>query len=160
MGRVAEFRAGVRKELPITLGVVPFGTIYGVLAVGAGLPPLAAQAMSSIVFAGSAQFIGVQLIGVGTPIGLIWLTTSIVNLRHLLYGASLSPYVRRLSAGWRLLLPKGARIEWPALPHNPYRKGGEAEASEGRIVVVLPFSSDVCRYEMVLQILNGGSNGD
>ena len=58
----SEFIAGVRAELPILLGVTPFGMIYGVLAMGAGLPASAAMAMSSIVFAGSAQFVGAQLI--------------------------------------------------------------------------------------------------
>jgi 4-azaleucine resistance transporter AzlC len=99
-----ELRAGIRAELPITFGVVPFGMIYGVLAVSAGLPPLLAQAMSAIVFAGSAQFIGVQLFAAATPAGVIWLTTLIVNLRHLLYGASLGPHLRRLSPLWKVVL--------------------------------------------------------
>jgi 4-azaleucine resistance transporter AzlC len=99
-----ELRAGIRAELPITLGVVPFGMIYGVLAVSAGLPPLLAQAMSAIVFAGSAQFIGAQLFAAATPAGVIWFTTLIVNLRHLLYGASLGPHLSRLSPPWKAVL--------------------------------------------------------
>ena len=58
--RTHEFLAGVRAELPILLGVAPFGMIYGALAIGAGLPRSAAQAMSSIVFAGSLQFVATQ----------------------------------------------------------------------------------------------------
>ncbi len=100
----AELLAGISSELPIMLGVLPFGLIYGVLALAAGLPPLVAQAMSAIVFAGSAQFIGVQLIGGGAGTAVLWLTTFIVNLRHLLYSASLSPHVRHLPARWRWLL--------------------------------------------------------
>jgi hypothetical protein len=42
--------------------------------------------------------------------------------------------------GWRVELPAGATIAWPALPHNPYRKDGHAEIAEGRIVATLPFS--------------------
>ena len=99
-----EFLAGVRAELPITLGVVPFGLIYGVLAVSAGLPPPLAIASSSIVFAGSAQFIGAQLIGGGAPALVIWATTFIVNLRHLLYSAGLAPYTTHLAPPWRWLL--------------------------------------------------------
>src|SRR3970282_1359145 len=53
----AEFIAGVRDELPIVVGVVPFGMIYGALAVGAGMPPAVAQTASGIIFAGSAQFL-------------------------------------------------------------------------------------------------------
>ena len=48
-----EFLEGIKSELPVVLGVIPFGMIYGVLALSAGLPPLLAQAMSAIVFAGS-----------------------------------------------------------------------------------------------------------
>jgi 4-azaleucine resistance transporter AzlC len=100
----SEFLAGVKSELPITLGVVPFGMIYGVLALAAGLPPVLAQAMSAIVFAGSAQFIGAQLMSAGTPAAILWLTTFIVNLRHLLYSASVAPHLRHLSPLWRWLL--------------------------------------------------------
>jgi branched chain amino acid efflux pump len=78
--------------------------IYGVLAVEAGIPPAAAQAMSAIVFAGSAQFISTQLYGAGAPGLIIVLTASIVNLRHALYSASVQPYIRHLRPVWRWLL--------------------------------------------------------
>ncbi len=99
-----EFFGGVRGELPIAIGVVPFGMIFGVIAVGAGMPPLLAQAMSFIVFAGSAQFIGAQLIGAAAPAAVILLTTFIVNARHLLYSASIAPYLRSLRPLWRVPL--------------------------------------------------------
>lgn len=99
-----ELANGIKAELPIILGVIPFGMIYGVLAVAAGLPPALAQAMSAIVFAGSAQFIGVQLIGAGAPAVILLLTTFIVNLRHLLYSTSVAPHVKHLSPSWRWLL--------------------------------------------------------
>jgi 4-azaleucine resistance transporter AzlC len=99
-----QFLAGVRSELPIALGVIPFGLIYGVLAIGAGLPPAPALAMSSIVFAGSSQFIGQQMIGAGDPGGLIILTTFVVNLRHMLYSTSVEGYIKHLPARWKLLL--------------------------------------------------------
>jgi branched chain amino acid efflux pump len=100
----SEFIAGVRAELPILLGVTPFGMIYGVLAMGAGLPVGAAMAMSSIVFAGSAQFVGVQLIRSGVPGMIIVFTTFIVNLRHMLYSASIAPHLAHLSPRWKWLL--------------------------------------------------------
>ena len=56
-------------------------------------------------------------------------------------------------AGWRLSLPRGARLIWPALPHNPYRKAGEATIEEARLVVALPFSATVARYELTLLVL-------
>jgi len=98
------FWQGIKAELPITIGVIPFGLIYGVLGLSAGLTPLQAQAMSSLVFAGSAQFLGAQLIGAGSPLPVLWLTTFIVNLRHVLYSTALGPDVQHLSRKWRWLL--------------------------------------------------------
>jgi len=102
--QLSEFKAGVQAELPLLVGVVPFGMIYGVLAVEAGLLPLEAQAMSAIVFAGSAQFILTQLVSAGTPALVMVLTAAIVNLRHVLYSASVAPYLRSLRPAWKLIL--------------------------------------------------------
>ena len=57
-----QFADGARDSLPMLVGAAPFGVIFGTLAIAAGLPPWAAQAMSLLVFAGSAQFIAVNLI--------------------------------------------------------------------------------------------------
>lgn len=100
----SEFLAGIKAELPIVLGVVPFGMIYGVVAIAAGLPPILAQAMSAVVFAGSAQFIAADLFAGGALPVVLLLTTLIVNLRHLFYSASLAPYVNQLPLRWRLIL--------------------------------------------------------
>ena len=99
-----QFVAGARAELPILFGVVPFGLIFGAVAVAGGLSPPVAQAMSSVIFAGSAQFIGAQLMAAGTPALVLLATTFVVNLRHLLYSASLAPHVHHLPLRWRLLL--------------------------------------------------------
>ncbi len=86
------------------LGVFPFGLIYGALALQAGIPPVAALAMSSIVLAGSAQFVGTQLFAAAAPGALIIVTTFVVNLRHVLYSASVAPYLSRLRLRWKVLL--------------------------------------------------------
>jgi 4-azaleucine resistance transporter AzlC len=99
-----QFIDGVKAELPILIGVVPFGMIYGLLAMAAGLGPWEAQAMSAIVFAGSAQFITVQLLAAGAPGLVIILTGGIVNLRHTLYSASMAPYLKPLRDLWKWLL--------------------------------------------------------
>lgn len=99
-----EFRQGVRDELPILVGVIPFGMIYGISALTAGMTPLSAQAMSSIVFAGSAQFVLVQLVQAGAPLAVMLVTGFVVNLRHALYSASLSPYTGRLNLWWKVIL--------------------------------------------------------
>jgi len=99
-----EFLGGIQAELPILVGVIPFGMIYGALARSAGMPPEAAQAMSAVVFAGSSQFIMAQLWGQATPIFVILVTVLVVNLRHSLYSASIAPYIKHLSSAWKWLL--------------------------------------------------------
>ena len=98
------FWAGVRAGSPLLVGVLPFGLIYGALALGAGLSPAAAQMMSSIVFAGSAQFVATQLVHESAPGLIIVLTIAVVNLRHMLYSASIAPYIEHLPMRWKTLL--------------------------------------------------------
>ena len=101
---LAGFGAGLRAELPLVIGIIPFGMIYGVLALSSGLLPVEAQAMSAVVFAGSSQFIATQLLGAGAPGWVILLTVAMVNLRHALYSASVAPYLKRLHPAWKWLL--------------------------------------------------------
>ncbi len=98
------FLAGVRAEAPLLVGVFPFGLIYGALALASGLSPAAAQMMSSIVFAGSAQFVAAQLIHDAAPGLVIVLTITVVNLRHMLYSASIAPYIEHLPKRWKMIL--------------------------------------------------------
>jgi len=102
--QIQNFLAGIRAEIPLLIGVFPFGMIYGALALNAGLSTAAAQMMSSIVFAGSAQFITTQLVHEATPGLVIVLTIAVVNLRHMLYSASLAPYLASLPTRWKVLL--------------------------------------------------------
>jgi len=117
------FWAGVRAELPLLIGVVPFGMIYGVLALSAGLAPAPAQLMSSIVFAGSAQFITAQLVRDAVPGLVIVLTIAVVNLRHMLYSASVAPYVRTLPMRWKVMLSYLLTDEAYAVTILNYEKG-------------------------------------
>lgn len=104
MSRRAAFLLGVRALLPMLLGVAPFGVIYGVVALQSGIPPLAAMAMSSVVFAGSAQFLLAQLAGLGAPGLLAVGAVGLVNLRHALYSASVAPALAHLPRRWKVLL--------------------------------------------------------
>jgi len=99
-----QFWAGVRAVFPLLVGVFPFGMIYGALALNAGLSKSASQMMSFIVFAGSAQLIKTQLVQDAAPGLVIVLTIAIVNLRHVLYSASLAPYLASVSMRWKMLL--------------------------------------------------------
>lgn len=105
MSARSEFIAGARATLPLVIGAIPFGVIFGASAVTKGISPAGALAMSMFVFAGSAQFIGANLYGALTPVPVIILTTFVVNLRHALYSATLAPHVRHLPQRW--LIPLG-----------------------------------------------------
>lgn len=104
MTRSKEFYQGARDMLPMLVGAMPFGIIYGSLAVTAGLTPWQTIAMSVLVFAGSAQFIAISLLTSGVGLTVLLLTTFVVNLRHALYSASLQPFVRHLPTRWRMAL--------------------------------------------------------
>ncbi|MCO6057792.1 AzlC family ABC transporter permease [Pseudomonas sp. MOB-449] len=104
MSRITEFIHGARDIVPMILGAIPFGIIFGTLAGGAGLSGWQAMGMSLLVFAGSAQFIAITLLGGGAGVAVVLLTTLVVNLRHALYSATLQPFVRHLPARWRMPL--------------------------------------------------------
>ena len=99
-----EFWAGARQTIPLIVGAIPFGIIFGTLAQTSGLSFAAAAAMSAFVFAGSSQFIALGLLATGSPVGIIVMTTFVVNLRHLLYAVGLVPYLQGLSQGWKIAL--------------------------------------------------------
>ncbi|AOE83878.1 AzlC family ABC transporter permease [Pseudomonas sp. TCU-HL1] len=104
MSRITEFIHGARDIVPMILGAIPFGIIFGTLAGGAGLSGWQAMGMSLLVFAGSAQFIAITLLGGGAGVAVVLLTTLVVNLRHALYSATLQPFVRHLPTRWRMPL--------------------------------------------------------
>ena len=92
----AEMKAGCKAAIPLIIGGIPFGILFGTLAPTSGLSVWATMAMSLFVFAGSAQFIVLALIAVQAPLEIILLTTFVVNLRHLLYATALVPRVAHL----------------------------------------------------------------
>ncbi len=100
----AEFLAGGLDTFPLIIGAIPFGIIFGTLALNSGLSYIGVMAMSAIVFAGSAQFIAAGLLAAGTAWPVIVLTTFVVNLRHALYSATLAPHVKHLPARWQVPL--------------------------------------------------------
>ena len=102
--RSDEFLTGVMEEAPLLIGIFPFGMVFGVLGVEAGMDPLAVFFMSSIVFGGASQVIFAQMAAAGASGIVIAGTVGIVNLRHALYSASLTQYFNDLPMRWRILL--------------------------------------------------------
>ena len=120
-----EFVSGVKAELPLMIGVIPFGMIYGILAISAGLPASAAQAMSVIIFAGSSQFVSAQLFGLSVPAIVNLLTIGVINLRHALYSASIAPYLQKLPGRWKWILAYLLTDEAYAVSIIHYQKKGD-----------------------------------
>ena len=120
--RRTQFWAGARDSLPLIIGAIPFGIIFGTLSGGAGLSAAGAMGMSLFVFAGSAQFIAMGLVGAGTAWPMIVLTTFVVNFRHLLYTATLLPYLQRLPRRWQVVLAFGLTDETFAVAVGHWRK--------------------------------------
>jgi len=118
--------SGFQYTLPLLIGIAPFGMIYGVLAVKAGFPAAAAQAMSAILFAGSSQFMIVNLVAAGSPWLVVVLTAVVVNLRHALYSASLAPFLKHLPAGWKAVLAYVLVDEAYAVGIHHYEREGSA----------------------------------
>ena len=102
--RVEEFLAGCRDEAPLQLGVIPFGMLYGIGALAVGMPVWLAQLTSMLVFAGAAQLVIVQMLGAAAGALPMGLTAVLLNLRHMLYSASVAEHVRHLPRRWRVLL--------------------------------------------------------
>jgi branched chain amino acid efflux pump len=99
-----EFWSGARDQIPILVGVLPAGLIFGALGKGAGLASIVVQGFSFLVFAGSAQFVALGLIVTGAPPLVIILAIFIVNLRHALYSATFSERLAQLPTRWKIPL--------------------------------------------------------
>ena len=99
MSRSQEFLHGCRDILPLVLGAIPFGIIFGTLSIGAGLSFWQTLGMSALVFAGSAQLASLPLIVAHAPIWVVFATALVVNLRFVIFSALLAPHFTHVP--WR-----------------------------------------------------------
>ena len=118
-----EFTKGVIDTIPLIIGAIPFGIIYGTLSQSSDLSMYGALALSSIVFAGSSQFVALGLIASESSIFIIIITTFLINLRHLLYSFSLRNYLSHLHQKWKILLSFGLTDETFAITIKHYSYG-------------------------------------
>ena len=116
----SEFLQGAKATIPMIIGAIPFGIIFGTLAESSGLSIWGAMAMSLFVYAGSSQFIALGLLATGVGPIIIIATTLVVNLRHLLYATALVDKISHLSHGWRALLAFGLTDESFAVVNGRY----------------------------------------
>ena len=85
-------------------GIFPFGIITGVAMVASGIEPLAAMVMSVVVFAGASMVASAQLLASGSPALLVILATLFINLRFMMYSASLRQHFAHAPLRARLLI--------------------------------------------------------
>lgn len=104
-------RKGMTTAIPIMLGYLPVAITYGVLAKQSGLSLTELTLMSVFVYAGAGQFMGVNMIAVGTSVLEIIVATFILNLRHFVMSLSLMNQLRGFSLKWRLPLTLGLTDE-------------------------------------------------
>ncbi len=97
----AEFRQGIIDILPILAAAGVIGLLWGTQAASKGLSPLEAGLMSATVFAGASQIIAIELWRDPAPWFFLTVTAFIVNVRHVLMGASLSRHMGEIPQGWR-----------------------------------------------------------
>ena len=98
------FLKGIIDVSPLMIPVVPFGLIFGVLAIDVGFTPLQAMGMSLIVFGGASQIVLLQLFSGGASSLVIISSVGAVNSRHLLYGAVVSEHLSDLKLMWKIII--------------------------------------------------------
>jgi predicted branched-subunit amino acid permease len=96
----SEFWRGVRAGVPVIVAVLPFGFLFGALAVDNGLSVLHAALMSLTIFGGASQMVGIELFGQKIAPALIVFSIFAVNFRHVLYSAAIGRHIRHWSL-WR-----------------------------------------------------------
>jgi len=99
-----EFWKGVLAQLPVQLGVIPFGLVFGVLGIASGLTATQTILMSSIIFGGASQIVFAQLWSYGTSPIITGGSVAIINMRHIIYSANVSFYISSLPLRWRIIL--------------------------------------------------------
>ncbi|WP_435433564.1 AzlC family ABC transporter permease [Vibrio cortegadensis] len=98
------FLQGMVVMIPLSIAVLPWGLLAGSFAIDIGLHPLEGQALSAILFAGSAQLVAMGMIKAGAGLTTMLLTTFFITSRHFLYSVSMRSKISPLPLRWRLSL--------------------------------------------------------
>src|SRR4051794_18472877 len=126
-----ELRASRRQLLVdsagLSVGAVGFGFVYGLAAREAGFSPIEAVAMSTIVYAGAAQFAAVGYVASGLAWPGIIVLTALLNARHLLYSAALCPWLRDVPLPRRAVMAHTVSDETFALAVSHFRRIGRGD---------------------------------
>ena len=99
-----EYRRGAAAAVPMMLGFIPISLILGATGSQAGVSPLTMSLMTGINFAGGSEFAAVALWSAVPPFFVVMLTTWLINSRHIMLSAALTPYVTELPLRRALLI--------------------------------------------------------
>jgi branched chain amino acid efflux pump len=121
--RQSEIQRGVRANLPIAVSVAAYGSVLGVLAAQNHISWLVLLLMNLSIFAGSAQFVMVDMWSTPLPIGEMVTGVAVINLRYLLIGASLEPIFREKSMGHKAIVMHLVADENWAVTMAAHRQG-------------------------------------
>jgi len=125
MGRfkTEELVKGFLDTIPLGISASIYGLVYGVMACKAGLSIFETVAMSAFVFAGASQMTAVQMIAIGSsPVSVI-ITVLIINLRHFLMAASISPHLKHESNKMKMVNSYFMTDESYAVAYRHYQDG-------------------------------------
>jgi 4-azaleucine resistance transporter AzlC len=141
-----EVRRGFAAMLPFWLGVVPFAVTFALLARSSGFSTLEIQALSVLVFAGSAQLAFINLAKDGAGSLAILLTVLLLNLRHVLYGLSLNVHLPPRTRPGRPVLAAMMTDESYGLTIRTYRdgRGSDGFFFGASISLFLAFAAATC----------------
>jgi 4-azaleucine resistance transporter AzlC len=135
---------GFRDTIPLGIGVVLYGVVYGMLGRQGGVPFWFILGMSLLVFAGSSQMAAVELLVSGAgPLSTV-LTICVVNLRHVVMGADLSRFLTGAKGRERAVNAFFLTDEVYAVTYTHFRSSPLPSA--GRRDMVYMRGSGLCIY--------------
>ncbi|HSG61830.1 MAG TPA: AzlC family ABC transporter permease [Pseudomonadales bacterium] len=93
---------GTLDMLPLSLAVLPWGILFGSLAIQRGFSAWETQAISALVFGGAVQIVSIELLAQGTPLVAVLFSAFVISSRHFLYGLHLRERMSCHPLPWRL----------------------------------------------------------
>ncbi len=102
--RLRLLKEGALETAPLMLGLIPWGIVAGAAMISSGMTPAQAAAMSLLIYAGSVQLAVLPLLVAKAPLWVMLVTALVVNLRYVIYSATLAPHFSHLPRAWRALL--------------------------------------------------------
>lgn len=98
------FWVGVKLATPIVIGYIPISITLGLIAIQNGLSISDITLMSLFVFAGSSQFVAINMLTAGAALSTIILTTFVLNFRHFIMSMSLMNILKKESLKKKIIL--------------------------------------------------------